>query len=269
MNNITKFRADSLEDLNNLIQEILPLAKETNKMTETIQPHVEIIMPVVADGPILGGPDESCTTTAKVDLELIRAEEDKDGSYYLKLLDENTALLNGLCQNYYKYTDQSNTEFYVTIEDSLGEIQTSIGKAQLLINQKFKQFRGLCVKNLRDKSNEVELKEGEFVTLDADLAGFWDMVCLQIEDIQRLFLKLDEMKANNWEIIRKPITKTKIENKKPVLNNCNNTKKVAGMPYVVASKKNTDASRQRLIEAKKRAAALKSKNQNNDIEIFE
>lgn len=106
------------------------------------------------------------------------------------------------------------------------------------------------------------LGEGEFLTLDGDLAGFWDMVCLQIEDIKRLFIKLDEMKSNNWIIIRKPI-KPKTENQKPLISNSKNK------GYIVASKKNSDAARQRLMEAKKRAAALKLKNQNNDIEIFE
>jgi len=183
-----------------------------------------------------------------------------DGNYYIKLLNENTILLNELCDQFKKYIDPTDNEF-VSNEDSLGEIQTAIGKAQLLINQKFKQFRGLCVKNIKDKSNEAELAEGEFVTLDGDLAGFWDMVCLQIEDIQRLFKKLDEMKSNNWEFVKKvkPIAK-KTENKKPILVN---------QKKPIVTKKNTDAARQRLIEAKKKAAALRLKNQNNDIEIFE
>ena len=34
------------------------------------------------------------------------------------------------------------------IKIALGQIQTTIGKAQLLFSQKFKQFRGLCVKNM-------------------------------------------------------------------------------------------------------------------------
>lgn len=87
------------------------------------------------------------------------------------------------------------------------------------------------------------------------------MVCLQIDDIHNLFTKLEEMKANNWEYTRpKPKTVVKkTENKKPVINSSNK----------VSSSKNSDAARQRLIEAKKKAAALKLKNQNNDIEIFE
>lgn len=199
---------------------------------------------------------------AATQTELIESDDTvKDGNYYLKLLDQETKNLNALCDAFKKYTDPANVEDYVTNEDSLGEIQTAIGKAQLLINQKFKQFRGLCVKNLNDKSEYIEQKEGEFVTLDGDLAGFWDMVCLQIDDIHSLFRKLDSMKANNWEFVRpKPKTVVrKTENKKPLVNSSNKA----------PSSKGTDAARQRLIEAKKKAAALKLKNQNNDIEIFE
>ena len=101
------------------------------------------------------------------------------------------------------------------------------------------------------------------------------MVYLQIEDIQGLFKKLDEMKANNWEYIRKPkptVVKKSVNNtKKPLVNkssNTQNTNKVATTYGSVASKKSDDA-RKRLIEAKKKAAALKLKNQNNEIEIFE
>ena len=35
----------------------------------------------------------------------------------MKLLDEHTAQLNVLCKNFEKYTDQSDLEHYVTIED--------------------------------------------------------------------------------------------------------------------------------------------------------
>lgn len=72
------------------------------------------------------------------------------------------------------------------------------------------------------------------------------------------------MKLNNWEFVKKvkPITVKKNVNKKPAVVN---QKKI----IVTPSKKNTDAARQRLIEAKKKAAALRLNNQNNDIEIFE
>jgi len=36
----------------------------------------------------------------------------------------------------------------IFFKSALGQIQTTIGKAHLLINQKFKQFKGLCDKNI-------------------------------------------------------------------------------------------------------------------------
>lgn len=84
----------------------------------------------------------------------------------------------------------------------IGQLQTTIGKAQLLINQKFKQFRELCNKNLRDKlPDSAPSPVGEFVTRDDDLAGFWDMVCLQIDDIHKMFNLLDEIRKNKWTLI--------------------------------------------------------------------
>ncbi len=97
------------------------------------------------------------------------------------------------------------------------------------------------------------LNEGEFVTLDGDLAGFWDMVYLQIEDIQRMFKQLDEMRTNNWTM-PKPLAPAK---KTPVKSTINQ-KRGESMPTPKANataKARADAARQRLIEAKKIAAA--------------
>ena len=74
----------------------------------------------------------------------------------------------------------------------------------------------------RDKSGQSELKEGEFVTLDDDLAGFWDMVCLQIDDIDNMFNKLHELKSNNWNTISTISVKT--TDKKKQLKNGSNIK---------------------------------------------
>ena len=51
-----------------------------------------------------------------------------------------------MCRKYQEYVEPPHSE--QINEDTLGQIQTTIGKAQLLINQKFKQFRGLCLKNI-------------------------------------------------------------------------------------------------------------------------
>jgi len=44
--------------------------------------------------------------------------------------------------------------------------------------------------------------EEPFQTRDADLAGFWDMVMLQVTDVDRMFAELDELSRHNWNIGR-------------------------------------------------------------------
>lgn len=53
---------------------------------------------------------------------------------------------------------------------------------------------GLCHKNINQVPGEP------FPTTPEDLQGFWDMVMLQVTQIDELFAELDELKANNWVI---------------------------------------------------------------------
>ena len=118
------------------------------------------------------------------------------------------------------------------------------------------------------------LNDGEFVTRDEDLAGFWDMVCLQIEDIQRMFTQLVELKANNWQIIVNPVTlikqvvKKSIDKKKQPINTTNVTNNINSNVIKTvnsSTKARADAARQRLIEAKKNAALIKQQQQVEEI----
>ena len=58
--------------------------------------------------------------------------------------------INELCNEFKIYVDEASLDEALLVKDEeiVGQIQTSIGKGQLLINQKFKQFRGLCDKNI-------------------------------------------------------------------------------------------------------------------------
>ena len=42
--------------------------------------------------------------------------------------------------------------------------------------------------------------EERFQTTDADLAGFWDMVLLQVADVDRMFAELDELRRHDWNV---------------------------------------------------------------------
>lgn len=71
-----------------------------------------------------------------------------------------------------------------------GEILLAIGQAELLMKERFTQFSGLI--------DDCEFKTGERETTCQDLQGFWDMVYFQVEDVQRKFRKLMQLKNTNW-----------------------------------------------------------------------
>ncbi|KAH6930487.1 hypothetical protein HPB50_014081 [Hyalomma asiaticum] len=133
-------------------------------------------------------------------------------------------------------------------EDMKGRIRAAIGKANLLINKKFKQFRELCLKNIEQNVDDP------FPTTGSDLAGFWDMVMLQVDNVHTLFEELSVLKANNWVEPAK-MESTRAAVSKPV-------KKVASRSVPASPRRSEKAeeaaksrleARKRLMEAKRQA----------------
>ncbi|XP_036961220.1 disks large-associated protein 4 isoform X3 [Acanthopagrus latus] len=115
----------------------------------------------------------------------------RDGNWFLKLLQAETGRMEGWCQQ----MDQETKDNKLS-EEVLGTIRSAVGSAQLLITQKFEQFRGLCNENLNVNANPRPTAQ--------DLAGFWDLLQLSIEDISMKFDELYQLKANNWQLPEKP-----------------------------------------------------------------
>lgn len=133
-------------------------------------------------------------------------------------------------------------------EDMKGRIRAAIGKANLLITKKFKQFRELCLKNIEQNVDDP------FPTTGSDLAGFWDMVMLQVDNVHILFEELSVLKANNWVEPAK-MESTRAAVSKPV-------KKVASRSVPASPRRSEKAeeaaksrleARKRLMEAKRQA----------------
>ncbi|KAG9348030.1 hypothetical protein JZ751_004050 [Albula glossodonta] len=82
----------------------------------------------------------------------------------------------------------------------LGKIRSAVGSAQLLMSQKFQQFRELCEENLNPNAHPRPISQ--------DLAGFWDMLQLSIENISLKFDELHQLKANNWRPLELPERKS-------------------------------------------------------------
>ncbi|KAF6715970.1 Disks large-associated protein 4 [Oryzias melastigma] len=115
----------------------------------------------------------------------------RDGNWFLKLLQAETGRMEGWCQQMEQETKDNKLS-----EEVLGTIRSAVGSAQLLISQKFEQFRGLCNENLNVNANPRPTAQ--------DLAGFWDLLQLSIEDISMKFDELYQLKANNWQLPEKP-----------------------------------------------------------------
>ena len=123
-------------------------------------------------------------------------------------------------------SDNSGDESKKIPEEVRDSILAANGKAKLLISQKLAQFRGLCDKNIVSniaagrniRTHEpcihcqclllqtISREEDPFVPTSEDLAGFWDMVYIQVEHINALFAELDTLRKNGW-VPKKPLVR--------------------------------------------------------------
>uniref|UniRef100_A0A2K6DRJ0 DLG associated protein 4 n=1 Tax=Macaca nemestrina TaxID=9545 RepID=A0A2K6DRJ0_MACNE len=134
------------------------------------------------------------------DLLQLPAEPAQPGYWFLKLLQAETEQLEDWCCQMDKEAEENNLS-----EEVSGKVLSVVGNAQLLMSQKFQQFRGLCEQNLNPDANPCPTAQ--------DLAGFWDLLQLSIEDIRMKFDELHHLKANSWQLVVTP--KKRKEEKKP------------------------------------------------------
>eukprot|EP00063_Salmo_salar_P061330 XP_014036165.1 PREDICTED: disks large-associated protein 1-like isoform X1 [Salmo salar] len=161
----------------------------------------------------------------------------RDGRWFLKLLQAEMERMEGWCRQ----MEQDEMENELP-EEILGKIRSAIGSAQLLMSQKFQQFRELCKENQNPNSHPRPSSQ--------DLAGFWDMLQLSVENISLKFDELHQLKANNW----KPLDPPEIKERRfapPVPK-----KPHKGHPPLARDRSLESSERQRL-EARKRLLAAK------------
>lgn len=110
----------------------------------------------------------------------------RDGQWFLKLLEAERGRMEGWCEQ----MEQETREHHLS-EEALGKVRSAVGSAQLLMSQKFQQFQGLCEQNLKASSSPRPSPQ--------DLAAFWDLLQISIEDISLKFDELYHFKANEWQ----------------------------------------------------------------------
>ncbi|XP_043086020.1 disks large-associated protein 4 isoform X2 [Puntigrus tetrazona] len=111
----------------------------------------------------------------------------RDGRWFQKLLQAETERMEAWCQQMEQETRDKQLS-----EEVLGKVRSAVGCAQLLMSQKFQQFQGLCEQNLDASAQPRPTAQ--------DLAGFWDLLQLSIEDISMKFDELHLLRSNDWKM---------------------------------------------------------------------
>ncbi|KAM9219060.1 disks large-associated protein 4 isoform 3-T3 [Leptosomus discolor] len=165
----------------------------------------------------------------------------RDGYWFLKLLQAETERLEGWCRQMNQETKENNLS-----EEVLGKVLSAVGSAQLLMSQKFQQFHGLCEQNLNPNANPRPTAQ--------DLAGFWDLLQLSIEDISMKFDELYHLKANSWQLAETPERKEEKKPPPPVPKKPAKSKSQLNRDKASDSDKQRQEARKRLMAAKRAAS---------------
>lgn len=212
-----------------------PEAKLTTPLTFTNGSSLEMASPNTENEQA-----DSVDATIIEKTKELSVSEIKDGHYFLKLLDEKVLDLE-------KLAVKAEEELaHCDNEEGEGMLRSISGKTHLLVAEKLNQFRGLCYKNLKQTEDE------DFPTTNEDLAGFWDMVLLQVTAVLAHFQDIEEMKKNNW----RPLTpKLKMEDtpKRSGAMRKLAPRKLNEEPKVSAASKARNEARRKMIEERRKA----------------
>ncbi|CAD1476832.1 unnamed protein product, partial [Heterotrigona itama] len=165
----------------------------------------KVVLPVLE-------PSASSTNVAKQVQEAEKTVEERNGHYFMKLLKQETDRLLSLAAS--AEAELASGDTVALPEEAAGKLRSAAGKARLLASQKMQQFEGLCQKNINQVPGE------EFPTTSEDLAGFWDMVMLQVVQVNELFDQIEKLRNSQWQEVRSvSVHPQTIDRLKPPENN--------------------------------------------------
>ncbi|XP_045767086.1 disks large-associated protein 5-like isoform X1 [Maniola jurtina] len=156
-------------------------------MTPEVTEEVEQISPRVC---LSRGKDNTRKEMKKkIDEGLLDEDNvcDMSVEYFQRQLDSEIKRMTEMCEVWDKILEQN-----MTLPDEIQEaVLSAVGQARLLMSQKLQQFASLL--------RRCEKPEpGQALVTRADLQGFWDMVFLQVENVDIRFNKLEQSRARGW-----------------------------------------------------------------------
>ncbi|KAK1122441.1 hypothetical protein K0M31_009662 [Melipona bicolor] len=218
----------------------------------------KVVLPVLE-------PSASSTNVAKQVQEAEKTVEEKNGHYFMKLLKQETDRLLSLAAS--AEAELASDDIVALPEEAAGKLRSAAGKARLLASQKMQQFEGLCQKNINQVPGE------EFPTTSEDLAGFWDMVMLQVVQVNELFDQIEKLRNSQWQetVPEKKTVASTPQNGTTAKRRVAPIHKSKSTANSEANKKAREAreqARRQLIEEKRRAMRSKAQNSENTVKIF-
>ncbi|XP_064122463.1 disks large-associated protein 4-like [Macrobrachium nipponense] len=200
--------------------------------------------------------------TAEKDNEKTKSDEDvavndktevenqKEGHHFLQIVEREVSRLQELINNAEYDLETFRQQMS---EEVQGKVLAATGKGRLLISQKIEQFRGLCQQNIDGPKGE------EPAIIAADLAGFWDMVSIQVGNVYQLFEEIGDLKSHGWKHELDTCATTNVP-KGPAKRKPVQVKKGPSKPCTEKTKAR-DEARKKLLEERRRAMkeAMKTK----------
>jgi len=239
------------------------IANNTNKRSTVINNNNSVNQPTTPD-----------TQDTHEDI----LEEVHDGHYFIKILENEIFHIEEQICDFEEDLSNEAIDFPGEIHE---ELLAAIGKAKLLMAQKLAQFRGLCEKNIN-----IKVEDDPFVPTQGDLAGFWDMVHIQVVHIHTLFAELRKFQKNDWkrtgevsflfpEPKKEPEKPKKYKRVKKANSKTGNESKSGSEPKSEAAKAR-DEARKKMLEDRKKQMKLKQQqkqcensNQENEVIFVE
>lgn len=164
------------------------------------------------------------------------------GNYFINLV-------NLECDTIKRLILQVESLLPIAPEYGQARIQAIVGKSNLLMSKKIKQFLGLCESNISCALDDLSRPKSN------DLEGFWDMVNIQVSQVKTEMQDIIEQSEKGWP-------EDENDNKEKIIKTNNKVKTKAKKPIVSNSK--YDAARRKAIEEQRKAM----KNLKNDDIIF-
>merc|ERR1712241_671777 len=128
--------------------------------------------------------------------ELKMSNQELSVVYFRDRVTSEVDRLQELCKKWQAIIDSKEDGDKVDEHERADDIRCAIGKATILISGRIRQFRSLidgCERWEKEGDSTTEPERPK--TKVTDLQGFWEMVSIQIADVDKLFQDLDKPKG--------------------------------------------------------------------------